>query len=155
MDDEQDYRAIKPYGDWGGVFVVNRKTYRIYRVYNAAFIAAALVAGNWILLDRTRPAYAWPLFWALCALAFYIKHRIVSSGKRGWANAQAPGNQSSRIVGFWLAQIAGWFLIAFAALAIWRDIALRGEIHIYEFPLLAIGAASIAAAFASRNRRAK
>lgn len=157
MDDEPEYRAVRPYGDWGGVFVLNRKIYRLYRIYKAALFAVMLIAGNWLLLYRARPAYAWPLFWVLVALAFYIQHRIVSSGKSRAANWQGSSDNASgySVVGFWLAQIGGWFLIAFASLAIAGDFIFRGEIHAYEFPLLLIGAASVVGTFASRKRKAK
>ena len=157
MDDEQGYRAIKPYGDLGGVFLLDRKSYRIYRIYTVTVAAVAFLIGNWLLLSPTPPADAWPSFWALLALGFYIHYRIVRSGRRQWIDPETPRNKSSgySIVVFWLQQVAGWFLLIFASYAIWISLSRRGEVHVYEFTLLAIGAASIVGAFASRNRRAK
>ncbi|HWE74620.1 MAG TPA: hypothetical protein VG328_15775 [Stellaceae bacterium] len=151
-DEQNDYRAVKPYGDLGGWFFLNRKTYRLYRVYTLTITLVGFVLGNWLLFNPTRPADAWPSFWVLFALALYIQYRIVKTGRRRPAHPeQSTKTTRYRAISLWLSQIAGWFLLALAALAIWRDISTRGEVHVYEFTLLLVGLASIVIGFKSRN----
>jgi len=145
-DNQNELHPIRPYGDLGGWFYLDDRTFRLYRVYTWAATILGVVISAWLFTHPQVPRDTWPSFWAAILITAYGQYRIVRRGRKSWEKQEQPRGKKTRsysIVRFCIAQIAGWFLIIFDVLSIWADITRNHEVHAYQFILAFLGIAVI------------
>ena len=152
--DGHEVHEVRPYGNLGGSFYLDKRTYRFYRAYTAVATTILLVVGAWLLSHDDLPRDTWPSVWVAIAIVAYGQYRIVNSGRREIANAKPQRPQRGySALRFWPVLITGCFLLAFTSLSLWADITRNHEVHAYEFDLLLVAAIGFWAASMERRRK--
>lgn len=81
-DDKNVLHPIKPYGELGGWFYLDDRTFRLYHRYTWVATALGIVIAAWLFTHPRLPRDTWPSFWVAILLVAYGQYRIVRSGRK-------------------------------------------------------------------------